>query len=63
VIKNINENYGDPITFETVSEMALAIKASGYELPADGLVQGRDYIKLENCNEMVLPESESDRVE
>jgi len=42
-IKNINENFGEPVEFETVEEMAAAIQASGYELPADGLLDGRDY--------------------
>ena len=41
--KNINKNFGDPVTFDSLEEMADAIKKCGYELPADGLVEGRDY--------------------
>jgi hypothetical protein len=42
-IKNINEKFGDPVEFESVEEMAQAIRDCGYDLPADGLVEGRDY--------------------
>lgn len=43
MIRNINERYGAPIEFDTLEEMAEAIRACGYELPDDGLVEGRDY--------------------
>jgi len=41
--RNINENYGDQISFNNLDEMAAAIEACGYELPEDGLREGRDY--------------------
>lgn len=43
MIRSINENYGDPIEMESVEEMAEIIKQCGYELPEDGLKEGRDY--------------------
>ncbi|MFA4974621.1 MAG: hypothetical protein WC683_18605 [bacterium] len=43
MIQNINASYGDAISFETVDEMAEAIRACGYVLPVDGLKEGRDY--------------------
>lgn len=42
-VVNINENYGDPVTFGSVAELEQAIKDCGYELPEDGLQEGRDY--------------------
>lgn len=42
-IQNINENFGDPIVFDTIEEMGEAIRACGYELPEDGLREGRDF--------------------
>lgn len=42
-VKNINEKFGDPLTFLSVGEMAAAIRKCGYKIPADGLVEGRDY--------------------
>jgi hypothetical protein len=42
-IRNINEKYGDPIVFACENEMEEAVKASGYEVPEEGLVEGRDY--------------------
>jgi hypothetical protein len=42
-IKNINSDLGDAVTFSSVEEMAAAVIACGYELPDDGLVEGRDY--------------------
>ena len=44
-IKNINENFGDPVEFNNVEEMETAIKGCGYSIPDDGLIEGRDYIK------------------
>ena len=43
MIRNINDAYGDPITFGTLAEMEQAIRDSGYEIPSDGLEEGRDY--------------------
>jgi len=52
-IKNINENFGDSIEFDSVEEMEATVEACGYELPADGLLEGRDFenvgIKSEEC--------------
>lgn len=42
-VQNINSAFGDAVCFDNVDEMAEAIKDCGYELPADGLVEGRDY--------------------
>ena len=42
-VQNINSAFGDAVCFDNVDEMAEAIKECGYELPADGLVEGRDY--------------------
>ena len=43
MIRNVNENFGDSVEFDSVSEMEAAILACGYDLPADGLVEGRDF--------------------
>ena len=43
MIRNINDRYGDPVTFASVEEMAAAIRECGYEIPEDGLREGRDY--------------------
>lgn len=43
VIININEKLGDMVDFRSMAEYRRAIKASGYKLPSDGLVEGRDY--------------------
>jgi len=42
-IRNINEAFGDAIEFASVEEMAVSVQACGYEIPADGLVESRDY--------------------
>jgi hypothetical protein len=42
-IRNINSAFGMSVNFDTVDEMATAIQASGYDLPEDGLKNGRDY--------------------
>lgn len=42
-VRNINSAYGDPVVFETVEAMAGTIRDCGYELPEDGLQEGRDY--------------------
>ena len=42
-VQNINSAFGDAVYFGSVEEMAEAIQECGYELPADGLVEGRDY--------------------
>lgn len=46
MIRNINEQFGDPVDFENVEEMEQAILACGYELPEDGLQEDRDFIDL-----------------
>jgi len=43
MIKNINDEYGMPEIFESVEEMAQAISECMFDLPADGLKEGRDY--------------------
>jgi hypothetical protein len=49
-IRNINEGFGDisgeQSEFDSVEEMATAIEACGY-MPADGLVEGRDYERID----------------
>lgn len=47
MIRNINESFGDCIEFDTVEDMAMAIRDCGYEPPEDGLVEGRDYEIIE----------------
>jgi hypothetical protein len=42
-IRNINEAFGESVEFDSVNEMIQAIYNCGYELPEDGLVEGRDY--------------------
>ena len=42
-VQNINSAFGDAVCFGSVDEMTEAIQACGYELPEDGLVEGRDY--------------------
>lgn len=42
-IKNINAAFGDLIEFDSVTDMADAIRACGYQVPDDGLKEGRDY--------------------
>jgi hypothetical protein len=44
MIMNINPHYGDSVEFENVSEMRQAILACGFEVPSDGLREGRDYV-------------------
>ena len=48
MIRNINDSYGDPITFASVEEMADAIRECGYEIPEDGLREGRDYEEVDD---------------
>ena len=43
MIKNINEDYGMPEFFESVEEMEKVISECMFDLPADGLKEGRDY--------------------
>ena len=43
MIRNINDRFGDAVEFYSVDEMKTAIENSGYELPEDGLKEGRDY--------------------
>ena len=50
MIKNINENFGDPVLFDTVEEMAAELEKLGY-MPDDGLVEGRDYEVIEDGEE------------
>ncbi|MBR5705771.1 MAG: hypothetical protein IKX21_07375 [Deltaproteobacteria bacterium] len=47
MIRNINENFGDPVLFDTIEEMAAELEKLGY-LPEDGLVEGRDYEVVED---------------
>jgi hypothetical protein len=47
-IRNINEAFGDSVGFESISEMRNAIEASGYSVPSDCLVEGRDYETVYN---------------
>jgi hypothetical protein len=47
MIVNINEAFGDSVEFDTVQEMAECIQLSGYDLPFDGLREGRDYQEAE----------------
>ncbi len=44
-IRNINDAWGEASEFQTVADMEQAILACGgdFRLPADGLVEGRDY--------------------
>jgi len=46
MVKNINENLGDPVVFDTVEDMAAELENLGY-LPDDGLIEGRDYEVVE----------------
>ena len=43
MLRNINENFGMGIEFESVAEMHDTIMACGYVIPEDGLIEGRDY--------------------
>ena len=43
MIKNINDLWGEPAYFASVEEMKNCISECGYELPHDGLIEGRDY--------------------
>lgn len=43
MIRNINDEFGDPTTYDTVDEFAQAILDCEFELPEDGLKEGRDY--------------------
>jgi hypothetical protein len=52
MIRNINERFGERLTFATVEEMTAAIEAIGY-LPEDGLVEGRDYETLTKGEELI----------
>jgi hypothetical protein len=48
-IRNINRELGatdETVTFASVEEMADAVRACGFALPEDGLVEGRDYAKI-----------------
>jgi len=48
MIRNINEQFGDIIEFESVDEMVCAIESCGYTVPEDGLLEGRDYETIEH---------------
>lgn len=50
MIKNINEDFGDPVLFSTVEEMAAELEKLGY-MPDDGLVEGRDYEVVDAAEE------------
>jgi hypothetical protein len=45
-VKNINEQFGEPVLFNTVVEMVKAIVDCGYTLPEDGLIEDRDYTTI-----------------
>ncbi len=47
MIKNINDFYGEWLDFDDVEEMETCIKECGYDLPEDGLKEGRDYEVIE----------------
>jgi hypothetical protein len=47
MIKNINDRWGDPITFAKAEDMGRAIEACGYQIPDGGLVEGSDYEVIE----------------
>lgn len=44
-IRNINDSWGEPCTFDSTEEMEAAILECGpdFRLPEDGLREGRDY--------------------
>jgi len=48
MIRNINENYGSGIIVADVDELKNLITECEYDLPEDGLVEGRDYEKIDN---------------
>lgn len=48
MIQNINPIYGDPEAFSSVEEMEECIRECGYDLPEDSLIEGIDYIILED---------------
>lgn len=43
MIRNISDNFGDAIDFQTVREMENAIISCGYEIPDGGLIDGVHY--------------------
>lgn len=43
MIRNINSAFGDSVEFLSVDEMEQAILNCGYNIPEDGLREGRDY--------------------
>ena len=47
MIVNINEFFGDSAQFSNAAEMAQCILDCGYDLPEDGLKEGRDYEVIE----------------
>jgi hypothetical protein len=47
MIQNINAAYGMSVSFGTVEQMEAHIRACGYSIPEDGLVEGRDYEDVE----------------
>lgn len=49
-IRNINPAWGDPIEFADADEMAMLIEMCGYELPEDGLIEGRDYERISTAD-------------
>ena len=49
-IRNINPAYGDPIMMESVEEFESLIGNMGYDMPADGLIEGRDYDEIMEIN-------------
>jgi hypothetical protein len=47
-VRNINEAYGMRVEFDSVEEMKQGFAACGYNLPEDGLIEGRDYEVVKN---------------
>ena len=40
---NINDKFGDQIEFDSLEDMKEDIQNCGYDIPSDGLQEGRDY--------------------
>ena len=47
MIRNINEKYGMAVEFDSIEEMENTIRSMGYDIPEDGLVDGRDFEVIE----------------
>ena len=42
-IRSINKSFGSEVIFDSIDELADAIRNSSYDLPEDGLKEDRDY--------------------